>query len=48
MHGDQVPEWPIIDPIWIGRPLAANGDILTDDHEAEAALTPNTNPSLPA
>jgi DOPA 4,5-dioxygenase len=38
----------LIDPIWIGRPLAVNGDILTDNHEAEEALPPNTNPSLPA
>jgi aromatic ring-cleaving dioxygenase len=38
----------LVDPIWIGRPLAVNGDTLTDDHDAEEALPPNTNPSLPA
>jgi aromatic ring-cleaving dioxygenase len=38
----------LIDPIWIGRPLAVHGEILSDDDEAEAALPPNTNPSLPA
>ncbi|MBB6409795.1 DOPA 4,5-dioxygenase family protein [Mesorhizobium sangaii] len=38
----------LVDPIWIGRPLAVNGDSLPDDHEAEEALPPNTNPSLSA
>src|SRR5262245_25789015 len=38
----------LVDPIWIGQPLAVNGEIHTDDHEAEEALPPNTNPSLPA
>ena len=28
----------LVDPIWIGRPLAVNGDILGDDDEA---LEPN-------
>ena len=36
----------LVDPIWIGRPLAVNGEILTEYHEAEEALPPNTNPSL--
>ncbi|MBZ9979318.1 DOPA 4,5-dioxygenase family protein [Mesorhizobium sp. BR-1-1-10] len=38
----------LVDPIWIGRPLAVHGDVLPDDHEAEEALEPNTEPSLPA
>ncbi|TPL56613.1 aromatic ring-cleaving dioxygenase [Mesorhizobium sp. B2-4-4] len=38
----------LVDPIWIGRPLGVHGDILPDDHEAEEALEPNTEPSLPA
>ena len=38
----------LVDPIWIGRPLALHGDTLGDDHEAEEALEPNTTPSLPA
>jgi DOPA 4,5-dioxygenase len=38
----------LVDPVWIGRPLAVNGDTLPDDHEAEEALPPNTNPSLSA
>ena len=38
----------LVDPIRIGRPLAVNGGTLVDDHEAEEALPPNTNPFLPA
>lgn len=38
----------LVDPIWIGRPLGVHDDILPDDHEAEEALEPNTEPSLPA
>jgi DOPA 4,5-dioxygenase len=37
----------LVDPIWIGRPLGVNGDPLPDDDEAEEALEPNTEPTLP-
>ena len=38
----------LVDPVWIGRPLGVHGEVLPDDHEAEEALEPNTEPSLPA
>ncbi len=37
----------LIDPIWIGRPLAVHGEVLPDeDHQAEEALEVNTEPTL--
>ncbi|TIW18581.1 MAG: aromatic ring-cleaving dioxygenase [Mesorhizobium sp.] len=37
----------LVDPLWIGRPLAVHGEVLPDeDHEAEAALEVNTEPTL--
>ena len=38
----------LVDPVWIGRPLGVHGDVLPDEHEAEEALEPNTEPTLPA
>ena len=37
----------LVDPLWIGRPLAVHGEVLPDeDHEAEGALEVNTEPTL--
>ncbi|TIV70678.1 MAG: aromatic ring-cleaving dioxygenase [Mesorhizobium sp.] len=37
----------LVDPLWIGRPLAVHGEVLPEeDHEAEAALEVNTEPTL--
>jgi aromatic ring-cleaving dioxygenase len=36
----------LIDAVWIGTPLALEGEVLPDEDEAEAAPTPNTSPSL--
>ncbi|AZO51893.1 MAG: aromatic ring-cleaving dioxygenase [Mesorhizobium sp.] len=38
----------LIDPIWIGRPLGVNGEVLGDEDEAEEALEVNTEPTLGA
>ncbi|MCA0034517.1 DOPA 4,5-dioxygenase family protein [Mesorhizobium sp. B263B2A] len=38
----------LVDPVWIGRPLGVHGDVLPDEHEAEEALEPNTEPTLKA
>jgi DOPA 4,5-dioxygenase len=38
----------LVDPVWIGRPLGVHGEVLPDEHEAEEALEPNTEPTLPA
>jgi DOPA 4,5-dioxygenase len=38
----------LVDPFWIGPPLAIHGDKLPDDDKAEEALEPNTTPHLPA
>jgi aromatic ring-cleaving dioxygenase len=38
----------LIDPIWVGTPLLLHGESLPEDHEAEAALLPNTTPTVPA
>ncbi|RUW63593.1 DOPA 4,5-dioxygenase family protein [Mesorhizobium sp. M7A.F.Ca.US.008.03.1.1] len=38
----------LVDPIWIGRPLAVHGDSLGEDDEAEEALEVNTEPTLGA
>ena len=38
----------LINPLWIGPPLAVHGEKLPDEGEAEQPLVPNTNPSLPA
>jgi len=38
----------VVDPIWIGRPLGVNGEILPNDDEAEEALEVNTEPTLGA
>lgn len=34
------------DALWIGTPVAVHADILPEDSDAEAALAPNTSPSL--
>jgi aromatic ring-cleaving dioxygenase len=36
----------LVDPLWIGKPLAVHGDKLPEETEAELPLTPNTSPSL--
>ena len=36
----------LVDPLWIGTPLAVHGDILPEEAEAELPLTPNTDPRL--
>ncbi|RWG76770.1 DOPA 4,5-dioxygenase family protein [Mesorhizobium sp.] len=36
----------LVDPVWIGRPLGVNGEVLPDDDEAEAALEVNTEPTI--
>ncbi|MGL4287263.1 MAG: DOPA 4,5-dioxygenase family protein [Phreatobacter sp.] len=38
----------LVNPFWIGAPLPVHGEALPEDDEAEAALEPNTSPSLPA
>ncbi|WP_348631622.1 DOPA 4,5-dioxygenase family protein [Mesorhizobium sp. M1C.F.Ca.ET.187.01.1.1] len=38
----------LIDPIWIGRALVVNGEILGEEDEAEEALEVNTEPTLGA
>ena len=37
----------LVDPVWIGTPLAVHGEKLPDHDEAEDALEPNTTPHLP-
>jgi DOPA 4,5-dioxygenase len=36
----------LIDPLWIGRPLAVHGEKLPEDSELEQAPAPNTTPHL--
>lgn len=36
----------LVDPIWIGRPLAVHGDVLGEESAAEEALEVNTAPWL--
>ena len=36
----------LVDPVWIGTPLPVHGDILPEEAEGEAALPPNTQPTL--
>ncbi|WFP61438.1 hypothetical protein [Mesorhizobium sp. WSM4904] len=36
----------LVDPIWIGRPLAVNGEELGEEREAEEALAVNTEPTM--
>jgi aromatic ring-cleaving dioxygenase len=38
----------LINPLWIGPPLAVHGEVLPEKGEAELPLVPNTSPSLPA
>ncbi|HMG50145.1 MAG TPA: DOPA 4,5-dioxygenase family protein [Inquilinus sp.] len=38
----------LVDPVWIGTPLAVHGDRLPEEDEAEAPLEPNTTPDQPA
>ena len=38
----------LVDPIWIGRPLGVNGEVLGEEDEAEEALEVNTEPTLGA
>jgi DOPA 4,5-dioxygenase len=38
----------LIDAVWIGTPLALEGEMLPEAAEAELAGEPNTSPSLPA
>jgi DOPA 4,5-dioxygenase len=35
----------LIDAVWIGSPLALDGEVLPDEMEAELAGPPNTSPS---
>jgi aromatic ring-cleaving dioxygenase len=36
----------LVDPLWIGDPLAVHGDKLPEEAEREEALAPNTQPTL--
>lgn len=36
----------LVDPVWIGKPLAIHGEVLPEDGEAEMELEPNTTPHL--
>ena len=36
----------LVDPLWIGMPLALHGDKLPEEAEGEQALAPNTQPTL--
>ena len=36
----------LINPLWIGTPLAVHGDKLPEETAAELPLTPNTQPSV--
>lgn len=36
----------LIDPIWIGRALAVEGEVLGEEDEAEEVLEVNTEPTL--
>ena len=36
----------LVDPLWIGTPLAVHGDILPEEAEREEPLAPNTQPTL--
>jgi len=36
----------LVDPLWIGRPLAVHGEKLPEQTEMEQAPAPNTNPAL--
>lgn len=36
----------LIDPVWIGKPLAIHGEVLPEDGEVEMELEPNTTPHL--
>ena len=36
----------LADPLWIGTPLLVHGDKLPEEAEGEAALPPNTQPTL--
>ncbi|WP_281405885.1 MULTISPECIES: DOPA 4,5-dioxygenase family protein [unclassified Mesorhizobium] len=38
----------LVDPIWIGRPLAVHGEVLGEEDEAGEVLEVNTEPSLGA
>lgn len=38
----------LIDPLWIGTPVAIHGEKLPEHDDAEDALEPNTTPHLPA
>src|SRR4029450_8291902 len=38
----------LVDPIWIGRPLALNGEVLGEEDEAEEGLEVNTEPTVGA
>src|SRR3954453_16822341 len=38
---------PLINPIWIGSPLAVHGEALPQASEGEQAPSPNTHPTLP-
>ncbi|MGY3621171.1 DOPA 4,5-dioxygenase family protein [Bradyrhizobium sp. USDA 10063] len=37
----------LVDPLWIGRPLAVHGEKLPEESELEQAPAPNTTPHLP-
>lgn len=36
----------LVDPLWIGQPIAVHGDKLPEETESELALPPNTQPTL--
>lgn len=36
----------LVDPVWIGKPLAIHGEVLPEDGDAEMELEPNTTPHL--
>jgi aromatic ring-cleaving dioxygenase len=38
----------LVDPVWIGTPVAIHGEMLPEEDEAEAPLEPNTTPDRPA
>jgi DOPA 4,5-dioxygenase len=36
----------LVDPVWIGKPLAVHGEVLPEHDELEMELEPNTTPHL--
>jgi DOPA 4,5-dioxygenase len=36
----------LVDPVWIGKPLALHGEVLPEEDEIDMELEPNTTPHL--